>query len=161
VTEGIQNGAKGGQWMPDTQLRALWDAGRTYDQIAEANHDTEGWRPSRAAVLRKLQRMNVPKRNAAQPDLLPWRIAPQHGHHVFHDMLQAQSRRQQNQHLSEADRRLVNGLHKMLCGGPRSLVITYHPEVGFALVPRQDGDGVYIRPPHPGAPLKKDRRSTA
>ena len=38
------------KWMDDERFRSLWQSGQTLHEIAEANEQSEGWQPSRAAV---------------------------------------------------------------------------------------------------------------
>ena len=62
MTQGNPFGRSGGRWMTATKLRALFTSGLTYDEIAEANERSEGWKPSRAAVKRKYEAMGMPPR---------------------------------------------------------------------------------------------------
>jgi hypothetical protein len=46
-------------WMTDAELRELADNRRTLEEVAEENERRHGWRPSRAAVKRKMESMGV------------------------------------------------------------------------------------------------------
>lgn len=147
MTQGNPFGRAGGRWMTSAKLRALFASGLTYDEIAEANERSEGWKPSRAAVKRKYEAMGMPPRNASHTDLLPWRIAPEHADSVFRHMLQAESRSRQHRATSDTDRKLIARLHEQLFGRGKLMVIGYHPEVGFFLTPREEQDEDIIRSP--------------
>jgi hypothetical protein len=159
VTQGNPFGQKGGRWMPAAKLRALFAAGRTYDEVAEANLRAEGWKPSRSAVLRKYRELGMPPRNASHTDLIPWNIQPEHSDHLFRHMLQAESRRRQKRPLSETDRKLISRLDEMLFGRGTLMVIDYHPETGFSLVLREDADEDIIRKPARSASLRKELKA--
>jgi hypothetical protein len=131
--------------MTSAKLRALFASGRTYDEIAEANERSEGWKPSRAAVLRKYEAMGMPPRRASHRDLLPWKLRPEHADSVVRHMLQAESRARQHKALSETDRKLIRRLNELLFGRGTLMVVTYHPEVGFAFVLREDADEDIVR----------------
>jgi hypothetical protein len=131
--------------MTTAKLRALFASGLTYDEVAEINERSEGWRPSRAAVLRKYEAMGMPPRRASHKDLLPWKLRPEHSDSVVRHMLQAESRARQRKPLTDTDRKLTARLHELLFGRGTLMVVTYHPEVGFALVLREDSDDDIIR----------------
>ena len=105
-----------GPWMTTAKLRALFQAGLTYDEIAEANERSENWRPTRAGVARKFERLGFPPRHASHTDLIPWRINPDHNKDRLRYMLQAESRKRQGVELSDSDRVLVSLLHDLLFG---------------------------------------------
>jgi hypothetical protein len=159
VTQGNQFGNKGGRWMSAAKLRALYYADRTYDQIADANFRAEGWKPSRSAVLLKLQRMNLPKRRAGHTELIPWNVRPEHGNALLRHMLQAESRRRQKRALSDTDRKLIARLEEMLFGRGTFMVVTYSQATGFALVMREDSDEDIIRQPENPEVLRKEIRA--
>lgn len=138
-------GRAGGKWMTTAKLRALFSAGRTYDEIAEANERSEGWRPSRAAVKRKYEAMGMPPRRSSHKDLLPWKLRAEHSDSLVRHMLQAESRARQHKPLSETDRKLTARLNEILFGRGTLMVVTYHPEVGFAFVLREDTDDDIVR----------------
>lgn len=146
MTQGNPFGPKGGRWMTEAKLRALFSAGLTYDEIAEANERSENWRPSRSAVMRKYEAMGMPPRRASHRDLLPWRVKPEHNGSLLRHMLQAESRARAGENLSGTDRKLTARLHELLFGRGTLMVVTYHPEVGFALVLREDTDEDIVRP---------------
>jgi hypothetical protein len=159
VTQGNQFGPKGGRWMTAAKLRALYRAGRTYDEIAEANERSEGWRPSRSAVLRKLQSMELPARNSGHKELLPWRVSVEHNGSLIRRMLSAESRRRQGLSLSVTDKKLIRRLDEVLFGRGTLMVVTYHPESGFAFGLREDSDEDIIRMPESAASIRKDMRT--
>jgi hypothetical protein len=136
-----------GPWMSTAKLRSLFAAGLTYDEIAEANERSEGWRPTRAGVARKFERLGFPPRNASHADLIPWRIRPEHRKDRIGYMLQAESRKRQGLPLSESDLTLVSLLHDLLFGRGRFLVVGYDPKIGFYLADRSDEDEDIIRSP--------------
>ena len=142
--------------MTSAKLRALFNAGWTYDDIAEANERSEGWKPSRSAVLRKYQEMGMPPRRSIHHDLLPWRVAPEHSDSLIRHMLGAEARYRQGNALSPTDRKLISRLHDMLVGRGTLMVVDYHPETGFSLVLRDDGDADIIRSPRSVSLLRKD-----
>lgn len=157
VTQGNPFGNKGGRWMPETKLRALFRAGRSYDEVAEANFRAEGWRPTRSAVLRKYQTMGMPPRNASHTDLLPWNVRPEHSDHLFRHMLQAESRRRQKRALSDTDKKLIARLNDLLFGRGTPMVIDYHPATGFSLQLAEEDEDIIRRPSSPDAVRKEIR----
>ena len=142
--------------MTSAKLRALFSAGLTYDEIAEVNERSEGWKPSRSAVLRKYQDMGMPPRRASSHDLIPWRVTQEHSDSLVRHMLSAESRSRQHKALSPTDRKLVARLHETLFGRGMLMVVDYHPEAGFSFVLRDDSDGDIIRPPRSVSLLRKD-----
>jgi hypothetical protein len=150
MPQGNAFGRSGGRWMTTAKLRALFNSGHTYDEIAAANLRSEGWRPSRSAVKKKLDLLNFPPRNKSHHDLIPWRVRPEHNSSELRHMLQAESRRRQlgpGEQLSDTDRTLVSQLDDHLFGRGRMMVVTYHPDIGFGLVPREDNDEDIVRMP--------------
>jgi len=135
------------RWMSMSKLRALFNAGLTYDEIAEANERSEGWRPTRSGVKRRLDALGFPPRRASHRDLLPWRIAPEHNHDRIRHMLQAESRKRQGLKLSKTDRVLVSLLHDLLFGRGSFFVVGYDRTIGFYLTDRLDSDIDIIRLP--------------
>ena len=133
--------------MATAKLRALFSAGLTYDEIAEANERSTGWRPTRSGVAKKFERLDFPPRHLSHVDLLPWDVRPEHNQARLRYMLQAESRKRQGVELSEPDLVLVSMLHDLLFGRGKLLVVGYHPEVGFFLVDREDDDADIIRAP--------------
>lgn len=144
--------------MTSAKLRALYRAGRTYDEIAEANFRSEGWKPSRSAVLRKLQSIDLPPRNADHTDLIPWQVRPEHNASLIRHMLQSESRRRKGIKLNETDKKLIRRLDEVLFGRGTLMVVTYHPETGFAFVMREDEDDDIIRKPEREQLLRKGLR---
>lgn len=136
-----------GPWMSTAKLRALWNSGLTYDEIADANERSTGWRPTRSGVARKLERLDFPPRNASHVDLIPWKIKPEHGKDRLRYMLAAESRKRQGADLSEPDRVLVSLLHDLLFGRGRFLVVGYDNKIGFYLTERTDDDDDIVRRP--------------
>jgi len=151
MPQGNPYGSRGGRWMTTTKLRALVNADRTYDEIAEANERSEGWRPSRSGVKRKLEALGFEPRKKSHVDLVPWRpLRPEHADAELRHMLQAESRRRQlapGEQMSETDRKLVSLLNDLLFGRGRPKVVGYHPEVGFYLADREESDQDIIRHP--------------
>lgn len=140
-------GNKGGRWMPAHKFRALVNAGLTYDEIADINERSEGWRPGRSSVKYHLDTLNLEPRRASHRGLLPWKIRPEHNDALLRHMLQAESRSRQGKELSETDRKLVSRLHELLFGRGKLMVVGYHPEVGFYTTERTDADEDIIRMP--------------
>lgn len=138
-------GRAGGKWMTTAKLRALFAAGLTYDEIADINARSEGWKPSRSGVKQKYEAMGMPPRRASHKDLLPWQLRPEHADSVVRHMLQAESRARQHKPLTDTDRKLTARLHEILFGRGTLMVATYHPEVGFAFVLREDVDDDIVR----------------
>ena len=147
MTQGNPFGRAPARWMTETKLRALFNAGLTYDEIAQVNERSEGWRPSRSAVKRKYDAMGEPARRSTHLDLLPWKVKPEHQSDLLRHMLGAESRARQHVDLSETDRKLVNRLNELLFGRGKLMVVGYHAEIGFYLVERQDWDEDIIRNP--------------
>jgi hypothetical protein len=145
MAQGNPFGPAGGRWMTATKLRALFAAGLTYDEIAAVNERSEGWRPSRSGVKKKYEAMGMPPRRESHRDLLPWHIQPEHNGSLIRHMLQAESRARKHMALSDSDRNLTSRLHELLFGRGTLMVVTYHPEVGFAFVLRDDEDEDIIR----------------
>lgn len=147
MAQGNPFGPKGGRWMTSAKLRALFNAGLTFDEIALINERSEGWKPSRAAVSRKYTALEMPSRVASHRDLLPWAIRPEHNTALLRHMLQAESRARSGKKLSETDRKLTSRLHELLFGRGKLMVVGYHPEVGFYTTERLDSDEDIIRAP--------------
>lgn len=147
MSQGNPFGRSGGRWMTATKLRALFADGLTYDEIADVNERSEGWKPSRAAVKRKYEAMGMPPRRHSSSDLLPWKLKPEHSQSMFRYMLQAESRARQHKSVSETDRKLISRLHEMLFGRGKLMVVNYHPDLGFFLQEREDWDEDIIRRP--------------
>lgn len=158
MTQGNPFGQKGGRWMSAAKLRALFKAGKSYDDIAEANYRSEGWKPSRSAVLRKYQAMGMPPRNASHSDLIPWNVRPEHNDSRLRHMLQAESRRRQKRALSETDKKLVQMLDSMLFNRGKLMVVAYSPDIGFVLADREDTDDDIIRQPESAGAFRKELR---
>lgn len=140
-----------GRWMTSAKLRALFTADLTYDEIADINLRQEGWRPTKSAVLRKREALGLPGRGKPHADLIPWQVKPQHTPDRFRYMLQAESRRRMGIKQNSKEKILTKLLHDYLFpehGG--FLVVSYHPEVGFHLINRDDEiDDDIIRRPSP------------
>lgn len=151
MTQGNPFGPTGGRWMVHTKFKALWRAGKTLDEIAAANERIEGWKPSRSAVRKHADLLELGRRNVSHKELFPWKsIRPEHNSSELRHMLQAESRRRQlrtGEELSETDRKLVGLLDNYLFGRGKMMVVAYHPEVGFSLVPREDHDEDIVRRP--------------
>lgn len=134
--------------MTSAKIRALFNAGLTYDEIAEINERSEGWKPSRSGVKLKLDSLGMSRRMSHR-DLIPWKIAPEHNNSELRHMLQAESRSRQGADLSDTDRKLTSRLHELLFGRGKLMVVGYHPEAGFYLAERTDDDEDIIRQPPP------------
>lgn len=147
MPQGNKFGRLGGGWMVESKLRALFEAGLTYDEIAVINERSQGWKPSRSGVKRKLEALGLPARRTPHRDLLPWKIRPEHNDSRLRSMLQAESRARQRVKLSDIDKQRVNRLHELLFGRGKLMVVGYHPEVGFYLTDREDTDEDIIRTP--------------
>lgn len=134
MTQGRGNpfGRASAPWMPETKLRFLANARRTYDEIALANERSEGWKPSRSAVKRKLESMGI-TRHDSHRELLPWKIRPEHQGSLWRRMLEAESRARKHgrEQISDTDRKLVARLDDLLFGRGKPMVVGYHPAVGF------------------------------
>ena len=147
MTQGNAFGRSGGKWMTSAKLRALFSSNLTYDEIAAINGRSEGWTPSRAAVMRKREALGVTERRASHRDLLPWKIQPEHNSSEFRHMLQAESRARKGAKLSDTDRKLTALLHERLFGRGKLMVVGYHKDIGFYLIEREDCDEDIIRAP--------------
>lgn len=153
VAQGNPFGPAGGRWMTETKLRALFSAGLTYDEIAEINERSEGWKPSRSAVKRKYEAMGMPPRRASRKDLLPWRVKTEHNGALLRHMLDAESRARQGGQLSASDRKLTARLHELLFGRGTLMVVGYNRDDGFFTLPRTDEDDDIIRAPKTRDPV--------
>lgn len=148
MTQGNPFGRAPARWMTETKLRALANARLTYDEIALANERSEGWRPSRSAVKRKLESMGLPPRRGTHGDLMPWKVKTEHNRDRLRHMLGAESRaRRGGKPLSDSDRKLVAQLHEMLFGRGKLMVVGYHEDIGFYLTDRKDTDEDIVRMP--------------
>jgi hypothetical protein len=138
----------GKNWMSTAKLRALFELGWTYDEIAEANERETSWRPDRSTVAVKREALGFPARYSRHTELLPWNVLPEHNDHRFRRMLQAESRRRQGGELSYEDRSFVGVLTNLLFGrGEIPLVVGYDQRIGWYLADRTDGDEDIIRRP--------------
>jgi hypothetical protein len=133
--------------MSEAKMRGLFNSGLTYDEIAEINERSEGWRPSRSGVKRKYDRMGMPPRRHSNKNLIPWTIQTAHHNDRFRHMLQAESRARDGLEISETDRKLTSMLHDLLFGRGKLMVVGYHPDVGFYLAERGERDADIIREP--------------
>lgn len=154
MAQGNPYGPRGGRWPTATKLRALYNDGRTYDEIAQFVFRTErGWDkpPSRSGVKRYLDRLGFEPRKMNHSDLVPWRpLNPEHADHEFRHMLQAEGRRRAlkpGEEMSDTDRKLVSLLNDMLYGRGKLMVIGYDHKLGFYLTERTDEDDDIIRRP--------------
>lgn len=138
-----------GPWMSTAKLRALFNSGLTYEEIAEANERSTGWKPTRAGVAKKFERLDFPARKLHHGDLLPWKLAEPHRKDRFRYMLEAEGRKRQGRDLSDSDLVLVSLLHDLLFGRGRFLVVGYDPSIGFYLTERLDSDSDIVRMPTP------------
>src|SRR6185437_14458325 len=125
VTQGNPFGRAGGRWPPRQKLQALYNAGLTYDEIAQIVYTTEpGWpkAPSRSGVRWKLETLGFPARKMTHTNLNPWRgkVKREHQSSRLRHMLDAESRSREAQktgaELSNTDRKLVSQLHELLFG---------------------------------------------
>jgi hypothetical protein len=134
-------------WIADAKLRALFNAGVEYDEIARLNEISEGWLPTRSTVKRKLERMGMPPRRKSHRDLIPWTLRPEHSDDRFRHMLQVESRSRAGCEQSDTDRKLISMLQRVLNANGKPLVVGYHPETGFFLANRTADDTDIIRRP--------------
>lgn len=135
-------------WVDTAKLRALFRAGLTYDEIADINFRSTGYRPTRSGVAKKFERLGFPPRRPSHSDLIPWRIDAAHNSDRLRHMLQAESRKRQGIEISDKDRTLVALLHELLFGRGRFLVVGYDKRIGFYLTERHDADEDIIRMPN-------------
>jgi hypothetical protein len=131
------------EWLPAATLRALFDAGIEYDQIAMLNEAVTNWQPNRSTVLLKRRAMGYDDRNTRRDDLLPWRVTVQDNAHRFWMMLAAESKRRAGEELSREDQSFVRSLDRLV---GTDKVITYSPGSGWALANRLPSDEDIIRP---------------
>ena len=137
-----------GLYLPDAMLLSMREAGKTLDEIAQANYAATGFRPDRANLLTRLSRLGAEATYGSHRALLPWDIAPEHNRSRWRRMLQAKSKQLAGADLTEVEMRAVNLLDFLL--NPkrgRCLVVTYHRDIGFCLVDAEPGEEI-IR--HPG-----------
>jgi hypothetical protein len=144
--------------MSTAKLRALFNAGLTYDQIAAANERSEGWRPSRSGVKRKYEALGMPPRRPSNKETIPWNVRSEHNRHLFRHMLSAEARARQGRSLSGTDRKLLARMHELLFGRGAPMVIDYSPDYpdGFFLALRNDADTDVFRAPQHAAQLRID-----
>lgn len=131
-------------------IRQFFGLGLSNTDIAHANEEWGGWRPSDSAVSRKLSAMGLPKRRASHRELIPWRINPQHAHSQIYYALQAVSRRQQKIPLSPQDVWRAQWLRDLLTRNGEPRVVDYDPVDGWRLVRALETDSDIIR--HPDSP---------
>lgn len=136
-------------WMATAKLRGYAHAGVPYAEIATINEQETGWKPDKTTISKKLKAMGVEPRYGNRADLVPWSIKPEHIESRFRYMLEAESRRREGKELRAADRKAVETLRGLLVpkSGTTSLVIGYHPDLGFYLADRTDADQDIIRMP--------------
>lgn len=148
-----------GPWLTTAKLRALFSAGLTYEEIAEANERATGWKPTRSGVAKKFERLGFPPRNASHVDLIPWTVRPEHNSSRYRHMLQAESRKRAGMDLTASDRDLVSMLYDLLFGRGSLLVVGYRPDLGFYLTDRTDEDEDIVRVPPRRRPLAGERET--
>lgn len=93
------------------------------------------------------RRRGLPRRQARNDDLIPWKVKDEHRFAYPLAMLRVEARRREGMELRESDQeRLASFLEKLEEEGA---VVHYEPETeqGFFLVPRQPGDDDLIHKP--------------
>lgn len=150
-----------GRWMSTAKLRNLFNDGLTFDEIAEQNERSEGWRPSRSGVKRKYDALGMPPRRPSNKDTIPWQVRSEHNGHLFRHMLSAEARRRRGVSVSGTDRKLLGRMHDLLYGRGTLMVIDYDAclSEGFSLALRRDEDTDVFRAPKDLAALRLDTQA--
>jgi hypothetical protein len=138
--------------MHASKLRILGELDLEPGEIAAANERITGWRPTDAAVSRRLNDLEIAPRVTADTRLVPRRVAVKHNSHRFRHMLDAESRRrrakQEGREPSQgSDKVLISLLHDLLFGRGAFLVIGYDRVIGWHLVDMEETDTDIIRRP--------------
>jgi hypothetical protein len=136
------------RWTHARKLRILAESGLTPDEIASANERITGWRPTPSAVRLRLAALEIERRQPAETNLTPWRIAQPHNRSRFRHMLQAESRRRRGVP-SQKDDVLISLLYDLLFGRGAFLIVGYHRVIGFYLAERETTDTDIVRQPAP------------
>lgn len=136
------------RWPATAKMRAMFNQGLTFDEIADRVEEMEGWRPTRSGVKRKFDAMGMPpRRPATAKALIPWRVKQEHNRHRYRHMLEAESRRRRHAKLSGTDHKLLSSMNNLLYGRGTLLVIDYDWDAGWSLRDREDDDTDIIRAP--------------
>ncbi|MEU8621433.1 hypothetical protein [Streptomyces sp. NPDC048623] len=91
-------------------------------------------------------RKGLDRRIARDDDLIPWAMEEEHRQQYPVIMLRAEARRRAKLKLSDDKLKRLESWKEML--KERDAVVHYEPKLdGFYYVPRQAGDGEFIRPP--------------
>lgn len=136
-------------WMPDEAIRRFVELGWSNADIAHANEEANGWRPSPSAMSRKIQALGLQAARLHHRALIPWRINPDHKTNPIYYALAAISRERQlgKDALSSQDKFRVRWLRDVLTreGAPR--VVDYDYRKGWSTPLAKQSDTDIIRRP--------------
>ena len=147
--------------LPSIPTLLKWrDEGLTHKQMAERVSQMEGVTVGRSAISAALTRAGETDK-LRYDDWVPWSVSDKHNGAYPVTMLRAMARYLRTGKSDNLTGYSRSYLHQLRRG---NVVIAYHPDTGFWIVPRQEGDGEYIRPtvlddPHPQFGVRKLRRS--
>ena len=134
--------------ISDAALRSWARSGMRLKDIQRKIYETTGWSPDISTISKWLKDMGEEPRHKTRREFMPWDIRPEHKSSRFRIMLQAAERREKGLDLSETDTKALNLLDDMRMGRGTTLVVGYHPEVGFYLTDATDNEvktGAIIR----------------
>lgn len=133
------------EWLDDSAMQEMWQAGHSLLEIALANEAATGWKPTRSTVSKHLKELGEPSRYSSRKDLKPWIIAREHQDMRYRFWLDAESRRRAGYKLTASENRCIDLMNDLLHGRGAELVIGYCENHGFYLTDRLPGDDDIIR----------------
>lgn len=126
-----------------TQLRRYLSRGLTQAEIVEAWAEDSGERVSRSAIGMAITRYDLKssRTRPTYPDLLPWKIAPEHNNHIDARMLRFEGRRRAGLSLSEAEQRWLDKWKTEMQEAGAVVHYERDTDEGFFWVPREAEHG--------------------
>ncbi|MFD7976706.1 hypothetical protein [Streptomyces sp. NPDC059071] len=133
----IQDEAEVIQWFKE---------GRSYQWMTDKYMEKYGIPMSASSWGNFRYRKGLDRRIARDDDLIPWAMKKEHRQHYAVIMLRAEARRLAGLPISEDKAKRLESWKQML--KDKDAVVHYEPKLdGFYYVPREEGDGEFIRRP--------------
>src|SRR5262245_30468887 len=112
------------RWLGDAAIRDMALKGASLEEIALANQQYSGWKPTRGTVSKKLSELGLPPRYGTRRDLIPkeWHVRPEHMSHRYRFWLSAESKRRAGEQLRPTDNRALDLMFSVLTGRGCDLV---------------------------------------
>ncbi|MGW4158686.1 hypothetical protein [Streptomyces sp. NPDC004788] len=130
----------------DQEVITWFKEGRSYAWMTEEYKRKYNIDMSASAWGNFRYRKGLDRRIARDDDLIPWAMEEEHRQQYPVIMLRAEARRRAGLELGEDKLKRLESWKAML--KDKDVVIHYEPKLdGFYYVPREDGDGEFIRTP--------------